>query len=137
MWQTAGRSRVDLLDGRSLAPLQRIAKLDDADNVRYDSAQRTVVIGYGNGALRILHADTAESAGDVPSGHPESFQLERVGSRAFVNVPSARQVAVVDRSNEVIATWGVPELARIFHGPRRTRQTPFCRDALTWHDARV
>src|SRR6266576_3211993 len=65
--------RVDVLDGGSLAPLQRIAKLDDADNVRYDSAQRTVVIGYGQGALRIIHSDGAESAGDIPlSGHPES-----------------------------------------------------------------
>ncbi|TMG82689.1 MAG: hypothetical protein E6H78_14105 [Betaproteobacteria bacterium] len=102
--------RVDVLDGGSLVPLKRIAKLDDADNVRYDSAQRAVVIGYGKGALRIIHADTTESAGDIPlSGHPESFQLEQAGSRAFVNVPSARQVAVVDRAKrEVIATWEVP-----------------------------
>jgi DNA-binding beta-propeller fold protein YncE len=103
--------RVDVLDGASLAPLKRIAKLDDADNVRYDSAQRTLVIGYGKGALRTVHADTAESAGDIPlSGHPESFQLEQSGSRAFVNVPSARQVAVIDRTKrEVISTWDVAE----------------------------
>ena len=108
--------RVDVLDGGSLAPLKRVAKLDDADNVRYDSAQRTVVIGYGKGALRLIHADSDESTGDIPlSGHPESFQLERVGSRAFVNVPSARQVAVVDRAGrEVIATWEVPEARENF-----------------------
>ena len=108
--------RVDVLDGGSLAPLKRIAKLDDADNVRYDRAQRTVVIGYGKGALRIVHADSAESVGDIPlSGHPESFQLERVGSRAFVNVPSARQVAAVDRAKRaVIATWEVPEARENF-----------------------
>jgi len=108
--------RVDVLDGGSLAPLKRIAKLDDADNVRYDRAQRTVVIGYGQGAPRIIHADSTESAGDIPlSGHPESFQLERVGSRAFVNVPSARQVAAVDRAKrEVIATWEVPEARENF-----------------------
>ena len=108
--------RVDVLDGGSLAPLKRIAKLDDADNVRYDRAQRTVVIGYGQGALRIIHTDSAESAGDIPlAGHPESFQLEQIGSRAFVNVPSARQVAVVDRAKrEVIATWEVPEARENF-----------------------
>ena len=102
--------RVEVLDGGSLAPLQRIAKLDDADNVRYDGAQRAVVVGYGKGALRIVRADSAESAGDIPlSGHPESFQLERTGNRAFVNVPSAGHVAVVDRAKrEVIATWEVP-----------------------------
>ena len=108
--------RVDVLDGGSLAPLQRIAKLDDADNVRYDSAQRAVVVGYGRGALRIIHADGVESAADIPlSGHPESFQLERNGNRAFVNVPSAGHVAVVDRAKRaVIATWEVPEARENF-----------------------
>jgi DNA-binding beta-propeller fold protein YncE len=102
--------RVDVIDGSSFAPLKRIAKLDDADNVRYDRAQRTVVVGYGNGALRIVHGETAESAGDIPlSGHPESFQLETNGSGVFVNVPSSGQVAVVDRAKrQVIATWEVP-----------------------------
>jgi len=108
--------RVDVLDGASLAPLKRIAKLDDADNVRYDRVERTVVIGYGQGALRIIRTDSAESAGDIPlSGHPESFQLEQIGSRAFVNVPSARQVAVVDRAKrEVIAAWEVPDARENF-----------------------
>ena len=58
-----------------------------------------------------LSAPTAPNrSADIPlSGHPESFQLERTGSRAFVNVPSARQVAVVDRAKrEVLATWEVP-----------------------------
>lgn len=42
------------------------------------------------------------------SGHPESFQLERSGSRAFVNVPTADQIAVVDRNAmKVVATWSV------------------------------
>jgi len=102
---------VDVLDGESLARLKRIDKLGDADNVRYDRAQRTVVIGYGQGALRIIRTDSDESAADIPLlGHPESFQLEQIGSRAFVNVPSARQVAVVDRARrEVTATWEVPE----------------------------
>src|SRR5258706_2374231 len=39
-------------------------------------------------------------------GHPESFQLEQQGSRIFVNVPDAKQVAVVDREKRSIAaTW--------------------------------
>jgi len=108
--------RVDILDGGSFAPLARIDKLDDADNVRYDTAQRAVIIGFGKGALRIVRTDGAQSAGDVPlPGHPESFQLERAGGRAFVNVPSARQVAVIDRAKrEVIATWEVQDARENF-----------------------
>ena len=34
---------------------------------------------------------------DMPlKGHPESFQFDETGSRIFVNVPGARQIAVVD-----------------------------------------
>jgi DNA-binding beta-propeller fold protein YncE len=41
-------------------------------------------------------------------GHPESFQLEHAGSRIFVNVPTADQIAVVDRASmHVIAAWPV------------------------------
>ena len=102
--------RVDILDAGSLAPVKRINKLDDADNVRYDAVSRKVVVGYGKGGLRMLDAETGESAGDILlSGHPESFQLEQNGNRAFVNVPTARHVAVVDRvKREVLETWEVP-----------------------------
>ena len=108
--------RVDILDARSLAPVKRINKLEDADNVRYDAASRKVVVGYGKGGLRMLDAETGESAGDILlSGHPESFQLEQNGNRAFVNVPTARHVAVVDRvKREVLRTWEVPGAAANF-----------------------
>jgi YVTN family beta-propeller protein len=108
--------RVDILDGTSFASLGLVTNVDDADNVRYDRARKSVVIGYGSGALRIVHAATGESAGDVAlTGHPESFQLEATGARAFVNVPSARQVAVVDLvKRTVIATWEVGDAQKNF-----------------------
>ena len=106
-----GANRIDVLDGESLTPLQHIARLDDADNVRYDADRRIAVVGYGKGALRILDSTSGQTVGDVPlPGHPESFQVERKGSRIFVNVPSAASVTVVDRvKREAIATWPVPQ----------------------------
>jgi DNA-binding beta-propeller fold protein YncE len=102
--------RVDVLDGESLALVKRIPSLADADNVRYDAAARVVIVGYGKGALRLLRAKDGEAAGEIRlAGHPESFQLEANGPRAFVNVPTAQQVAVVDREKRaVLATWPVP-----------------------------
>ena len=103
--------RVDILDGNSFALVKRIAKLADADNLRYDAAAGKVVVGYGRGALRMLDAGSGEASGEIRlAAHPESFQLERKGSRIFVNLPNARQVAVVDRSKRgIAAAWEVPE----------------------------
>jgi DNA-binding beta-propeller fold protein YncE len=124
--------RVDILDGASLARIKSIAGLGDADNVRYDAAANRVWVGYGQGALRALDPSTGDTAAEIGlSGHPESFQLETRGSRIFVNVPTAGQVAVVDRAKgAVIARWSVPAKAnfpmaldeagkRLFVGARR------------------
>ena len=102
--------RLDILDGNSLAPVKRIAKLADADNVRYDHAAGKVVVGYGKGALQVLDPGSGEASGEIRlPAHPESFQLERNGSRIFVNVPDARQVTVVDRAKRAVtAAWEVP-----------------------------
>lgn len=104
---TAGR--VDILDGASLTVVRQIPKFDDADNVRYDAATKSVIVGYGKGALHFFDLQTGDSKGDIRlSGHPESFQLEQNGSRVFVNVPTAHHIAVVDRTKRaVIATWDV------------------------------
>ena len=102
--------RVDILDGNSFASVKRIAKLPDADNVRYDAGAGKVVVGYGKGALQMLDPGSGEAAGEIRlPAHPESFQLEKNGTRIFVNVPDALQVAVVDRSKRAVAAaWQVP-----------------------------
>lgn len=105
-----------ILDGTSLAVLQRVTGLEDADNVRYDAAGKRVYVGYGSGALAVLDAATGKLVKQIRlAGHPESFQLEKSGSRIFVNVPSAGQVAVIDRKSlAVTATWKVTGAAAQF-----------------------
>jgi DNA-binding beta-propeller fold protein YncE len=97
---------VRIFDGSSLAPLQTVHLGDDADNVRIDPASGRVWIGYGDGALAAIDAKGTKVA-DVPLGaHPESFQIEKSGSRTFVNLPDAKKVAVVDRNKgAVVARW--------------------------------
>jgi DNA-binding beta-propeller fold protein YncE len=106
-------NRVDILDAESLVLVGHVTGLEDADNVRYDDAARKVWVGYGRGALRALDAMTGASMGDIPlAGHPESFQLERNGTRIFVNIPMAVRISVVDRAKQaVVANWSVPAAA--------------------------
>ena len=106
-------NRVDILDAESLVLLGHVNGLEDADNLRYDAQASKVYVGYGSGALRALDATTGASAGDIAlPGHPESFQLEKSGTRIFVNIPTAGRISVVDRVKQaVIAGWSVPAAA--------------------------
>jgi len=102
--------RVEVIDVSTLTVRQRIVGLDQADHIRYDHAMRSVVVGYGNGALAILDAARGELVArlEMP-GHPEAFEMEQRGPRGFVNVPSAGKVVVFDRLNlRVIESWDVP-----------------------------
>ena len=99
--------RVDVVDAASMQVVKRVEALPDADNVRFDSSSGKVVVGYGRGALRFIDPGTLESAAEVAlPGHPESFQLEEAGPRAFVNVPTSHAVVVVDRTKRTtLASW--------------------------------
>jgi DNA-binding beta-propeller fold protein YncE len=94
----------------ALKLLPSVNNLDDADNVRFDSAAKRVYIGYGNGALAVCDPAGKLLESIKLAGHPESFQLESAGPRIFVNVPSARIIEVVDRAKmQVIAQWPVKD----------------------------
>lgn len=97
----------DIFDGKSFHLIQSIKLGDDADNVRYDSTAKRIYVGYGDGALGILNPATGQRLGDIKlNGHPESFQLEKSGSRIFVNVPGAEHIAIIDRTKSAkITTW--------------------------------
>ena len=103
-----GDGTTKYFDGGTFAVTNTAKLSGDADNVRFDAKAGRVYVGYGNGALAILDTD-GKVLGDIRlAGHPESFQLESAGPRIFVNVPSAGQVAVVDRDKRaVVTTWPV------------------------------
>jgi len=100
---------VQLLDAGDDHPASMVRLGDDADNVRYDASARHLFVGFGGGALAAVNPADGKVLGQARlAAHPESFQLERSGSRAFVNVPGADQIAVVDRAAmKVIAIWPV------------------------------
>jgi DNA-binding beta-propeller fold protein YncE len=93
----AGDGSVRLFQAPGFRPLGQVALGNDADNVRLDARRDRIVVGYGKGALAVIDPASRRKVGDVPlKGHPESFQFDEPGSRIFVNVPDARQIAVVD-----------------------------------------
>jgi YVTN family beta-propeller protein len=101
---------------RKLELLGTIDRLDDADNVRLDGDGKLAYVGYGDGGIAIIDPQQIKKLGEVKlEGHPESFQLETRGPRIFVNVPSAKQVAVIDREKRaVVAKWSVRDAADNF-----------------------
>ncbi|MBI3876860.1 MAG: hypothetical protein HY300_13065 [Verrucomicrobia bacterium] len=103
-------------DAASYALLNNLRTLDDADNVRLDPAAKLIYVGYGDGALGITDPTAAKLiAGIKLPAHPESFQLERQGKRIFVNLPDAKQVAVVDRDERnIVARWGMEKFQANF-----------------------
>ena len=68
---------------------------------------KKIYVGFGSGGIAVVNASDGKQVGSIKlSAHPEAFQLEKKGSRIFVNVPNSRHVAVVDRDKgEVVARW--------------------------------
>ncbi|HVT30775.1 MAG TPA: WD40 repeat domain-containing protein, partial [Lacipirellulaceae bacterium] len=100
-----------LFDARSFHSKKAFDFRSDADNVRYDASERRLYVGFGDGAIGVVDTARMTKIAEVAlPAHPESFQLETKGHRIFVNVPSARQIAVVDRTQlKLVATWPVNE----------------------------
>jgi hypothetical protein len=110
---SAGDGTVRFFDASSLTPLGSIALGDDADNLRVDPKTRQVVVGYGSGALAILDPVRRAVVRTIALGaHPEGFQIDGEGRKAFVNVPDAQKIAVLDLdSGRVLANWRAAYLA--------------------------
>jgi len=79
----------------------------DADDVRYDSADKKIYVGYGNGGIAVIDAMKHQKTADVKlAGHPEGFQLDKQLNKLFVNVPDAGLIEVIDLNTlKVIDKW--------------------------------
>ena len=108
-----------ILDGTTFHVLAIVKFPDDADNIRYDQRTQRVVVGYagakqlrnrqeGAGGLGFLDRDGKQIRDIVIDAHPESFQLEKGGSRIFVNVPEKKEIEVIDATKRsTVARWPV------------------------------
>jgi len=113
---SAGDGSVRIFQAEDLKPLARIDLKTDADNIRIDPRNNNIVVGFGDGGLAIIDPVTHNVLDTIAlKGHPEGFQIEPKTGRAFVNVPDAKQIAVVDLdARRQIATWKVPNASSNF-----------------------
>jgi hypothetical protein len=89
---------------------QTIKYSADSDNLRYDAKNEHVIVGYGgekftygaparqqgDGALGIMDL-AGKKESEIPTdAHPESFQLEQMSTRVFINVPDKKEIQVAD-----------------------------------------
>jgi YVTN family beta-propeller protein len=91
---------------------ERVATIhlaSDADNIRYDAAERKMYVGYGNGGIALIDPVSHKQTGNVKlSAHPESFQLDKKNNKLYVNLPDDHSIAVIDlKSFTITDTWKI------------------------------
>src|SRR6202790_3213769 len=107
----AGNGVVKVYDGKTYTLRKSISlgAESDTDNLRWDEDSKRVFVGIVGG-IAMIDAVTETHAGkDLKGsgGHSESFQLEKKGSRIFVNVPDDGSVAnVIDRKTADLQKGG-------------------------------
>ena len=104
----SGAGKVHIFDAKSYAPLATIDFPGGADNMRYDPSTKRIYVGCGDdektGAIAMIDAVTNQRLPEEYKlgGEPESFQLEKSGSKIYVNVPDLKQIVVVDRATRQV-----------------------------------
>ena len=103
----AGNGDCYFYNAHSFEKLATIHLSSDADDIRYDSAEKKIYVGYGKGGIAIIDADTHKQMGDVKlPAHPESFQIDKKLNLLFVNLPDAHMVGVIDLTQfKLIDKW--------------------------------
>jgi hypothetical protein len=108
----AGSGVVKVYDGKTYALRKSVELCDesDTDNLRYDEDAKMVFVGIVGGIAMIDAVTETHVGKDLKGsgGHSESFQLEKKGSRIFVNVPEDGSVVnVIDRKTGDLTKWGL------------------------------
>ena len=118
----SGDGSVTMFDGKTFQVLQKIKYSADSDNLRYDARNQHVIVGYGgekfiygaparqqgDGAMGIMDL-AGKKVSEIPTdAHPESFQLEQMGTRIFINVPDKKEIQVANlATGKTVAHWPV------------------------------
>src|SRR5437588_9611460 len=105
---TDGKLRI--YDGDSFKLLNTVDIGEDADNVRYDPAEKKVYVAYGGdegGGIAVLDAASGKRLEDVAKldAHPESFQISTSKPVIYANIATKAKIAVIDRGTRRVTDW--------------------------------
>ena len=105
---TDGKLRI--YDGDSFKLLDTVEVGEDADNVRYDPAEKKVYVAFGGdegGGIAVLDAATGKRLDDVAKldAHPESFQIATSKPVIYANIATKAKVVLIDRNTHKVTDW--------------------------------
>jgi hypothetical protein len=105
---TDGKLRV--YDGDSFKLLNTLDIGEDADNVRYDPAEKRVYVAYGGdqeGGIAVVDATSMKRLDDVATldAHPESFQIALSRPVIYANIATKAKVVLIDRNTHKVTDW--------------------------------
>jgi hypothetical protein len=107
MVANGGNGKCEFFNADSFEKTATIDLGSDADDVRYDSIDKKIYVGYGDGGIAIIDALKHQKLNEIKlSAHPEGFQLDKKLKKLFVNVPGANEITVINMETaSVIANW--------------------------------
>lgn len=104
------QGKLYIFDGTTYDLITAIDYHADVDNLRYDEASKRVYVDFGDedkAAIGMVDATTNQRLPQEykTGAHPESFQLERSGSKIYVNLPDLKKIGVIDRNTGKMTSW--------------------------------
>jgi DNA-binding beta-propeller fold protein YncE len=102
--------KLRIYDGDSFKLLNTLDIGEDADNVRYDPAEKKVYVAYGGdeeGGIAVIDAATSKRLDDVAKldAHPESFQISTSKPVIYANIATKAKIVVIDRTTHGVTDW--------------------------------
>jgi hypothetical protein len=106
----SGAGAVNLYDGESFEPLEKLQLGSAVDELQYDSKTHRLYAGImdaGAPAIGVIDLTDRKLVTKIKLPKPaQGFVLEQRGARLFANTPAAGQVTVIDRDKQaVVAEW--------------------------------
>jgi DNA-binding beta-propeller fold protein YncE len=104
------QGKLYIFDGTTYDLITAIDYHADVDNLRYDEAGKRVYVDFGDedkAAIGMVDATTNQRLPEEykTGAHPESFQLEKSGSKIYVNLPDLKKIGVIDRATGKMSSW--------------------------------